>query len=210
MGTTPNYSWPYPESSDYVADGATAIENLADAVDTTVGDIDDKMGLILVGFYQLPGQVSSLTLTNVFSADYDSYLVIFNCDSANASHRNVYMQMGSTISGYLSSYTFAFFSGSMASDGSISPGTLLNTGFFLGTVRQSRGANFHATVHRPYRNTRTAGHCSYIYQYPNQYGGTGNTGYMLENTTSYTDLTILPDAGTVGAGSVRVYGYRYS
>lgn len=35
MGTTPNYSWPYPESSDYVADGATAIENLADAIDTT-------------------------------------------------------------------------------------------------------------------------------------------------------------------------------
>lgn len=35
-GTTPNYSWPYPESSDFVADGATAIENLADAIDTTV------------------------------------------------------------------------------------------------------------------------------------------------------------------------------
>lgn len=36
MGTTPNFSWPYPESSDYVADGATAIENLADAIDTTL------------------------------------------------------------------------------------------------------------------------------------------------------------------------------
>lgn len=32
-GTTPNNSWPYPESSDFVADGATAIENLADAID---------------------------------------------------------------------------------------------------------------------------------------------------------------------------------
>ncbi len=39
MGTTPNYSWPYPESSDYVADGATAIENLADAIDTTVANL---------------------------------------------------------------------------------------------------------------------------------------------------------------------------
>lgn len=36
MGTTANYSWPYPESSDYVADGATAIENLADAIDTSL------------------------------------------------------------------------------------------------------------------------------------------------------------------------------
>jgi len=32
-GTTSNNSWPYPESSDFVADGATAIENLADAID---------------------------------------------------------------------------------------------------------------------------------------------------------------------------------
>ena len=39
MGTTSNYSWPYPESSAYVADGATAIENLADAIDTTVSDL---------------------------------------------------------------------------------------------------------------------------------------------------------------------------
>jgi len=37
MGTTPNRSWPYPESSDFVADGATAIENLADAIDDSVG-----------------------------------------------------------------------------------------------------------------------------------------------------------------------------
>jgi hypothetical protein len=37
MGTTSNRGWPYPESSDYVADGATAIENLADAIDGSLG-----------------------------------------------------------------------------------------------------------------------------------------------------------------------------
>ena len=36
-GTTSNRSWPYPESSDFVADGATAIENLADAIDGSIG-----------------------------------------------------------------------------------------------------------------------------------------------------------------------------
>ena len=35
MGTTSNYSWPYPESTDPVADGATDIQALADAADTT-------------------------------------------------------------------------------------------------------------------------------------------------------------------------------
>ena len=34
--TTPNYSWPVPTSTDYVKDGATAIEALGDAIDATV------------------------------------------------------------------------------------------------------------------------------------------------------------------------------
>lgn len=38
MGTTANRGWPYPESSDFVADGATAIENLADAIDASLGE----------------------------------------------------------------------------------------------------------------------------------------------------------------------------
>lgn len=33
MGTTPNYSLPYPEGTDYVAQGAAAIEALADALE---------------------------------------------------------------------------------------------------------------------------------------------------------------------------------
>jgi hypothetical protein len=56
MGTTANYSWPYPESSDYVADGATAIENLADAVDTTVGGFGDYSN-----FTPLVGQGFNMT-----------------------------------------------------------------------------------------------------------------------------------------------------
>jgi hypothetical protein len=35
---TPNNSWPVPTSTDYVKDGATAIEALGDAIDTSVGE----------------------------------------------------------------------------------------------------------------------------------------------------------------------------
>ena len=34
--TTPNYGWPVPTSTDFVKDGATAIEALGDAIDATV------------------------------------------------------------------------------------------------------------------------------------------------------------------------------
>lgn len=51
--TTPNYGWPVPTSTDLVKDGATAIEALGDAIDSTL-------------FAQAPGLVK-LSTTN-FSA----------------------------------------------------------------------------------------------------------------------------------------------
>ena len=35
--TTPNYGWSVPTSTDYVKDGATAIETLGDAIDASFG-----------------------------------------------------------------------------------------------------------------------------------------------------------------------------
>lgn len=49
MGTTGNYLLPYPESSDYVADGATAIENLADAIDATLTNQSGGRNLLING-----------------------------------------------------------------------------------------------------------------------------------------------------------------
>ena len=52
--TTPNYGWPVPTSTDYVKDGATAIEALGDAIDATL--------------YAIPVQVLSTAKTDTFSA----------------------------------------------------------------------------------------------------------------------------------------------
>jgi hypothetical protein len=40
MGTTSNYSWPYPAATDPVADGAQNIEDLATDADTTVRSVE--------------------------------------------------------------------------------------------------------------------------------------------------------------------------
>jgi len=58
MGTTPTYSWPYPDDTDPVANGAQDIEDLALAVETTVSGL--TQGKIL--------QVVSTTKTDTFSA----------------------------------------------------------------------------------------------------------------------------------------------
>lgn len=57
MGTTPTYSWPYPEPTDPVANGAQDIEDLALAVESTVSGITG--GKIL--------QIVSTTKTDTFS-----------------------------------------------------------------------------------------------------------------------------------------------
>jgi hypothetical protein len=37
--TTPNFGWAVPTSTDYVKDGATAIETLGDAIDARLGNV---------------------------------------------------------------------------------------------------------------------------------------------------------------------------
>jgi hypothetical protein len=77
MGNTANNNWPYPESTDLVKDGATAIENLADAIDTTLG-VYANPGLVLLNTTSFSA-VSSVSLpANTFTATYDNYLIKFN------------------------------------------------------------------------------------------------------------------------------------
>jgi hypothetical protein len=40
MATSPHYSWPEPNDSDYVKNGADAMRDLGDAADATVYSID--------------------------------------------------------------------------------------------------------------------------------------------------------------------------
>lgn len=44
MGTTPNYNIPYPESTDFVAQGAAAMQAIADGFDTVVKNVEDMTG----------------------------------------------------------------------------------------------------------------------------------------------------------------------
>jgi hypothetical protein len=67
MGTTSN-GLPYPESTDYVTDGAQAIEALADGV-------NDKTGLWLIGTFS-NSNTTSLTMDSVFTSDFTNYRLV--------------------------------------------------------------------------------------------------------------------------------------
>jgi hypothetical protein len=74
--TTPNYGWPVPTSTDYVKDGATAIEALGDAIDATVFGLG---GPTWTNYTPTISATSgSITTTTVNSAKYaQSNKVVF-------------------------------------------------------------------------------------------------------------------------------------
>lgn len=43
MAISPNYGWPEPDDSDFVKDGALAIRDLGDGIDSTVFSIDGRV-----------------------------------------------------------------------------------------------------------------------------------------------------------------------
>lgn len=73
---TPNYSWPVPTSTDYVAQGAVAIEALGDAIDATVF-AGGGSGLVLLATSTFSAQ-TQVIIDNVFSATYNNYVFIFD------------------------------------------------------------------------------------------------------------------------------------
>ena len=85
MGTTTNNGWTYPESTDLVKDGATAIQTLADDIDTTLGVYaPSTSGLTLINTTSFSG-VSSQAVTSFASSTYKNYRIIVRwTQTANA------------------------------------------------------------------------------------------------------------------------------
>ena len=105
MGSTSNYSWPYPESSDFVADGATAIEDLADAVDQTLGgttfNVNTSTGRIGIGTVSPDNFVHvKASGTSVAPASVPSTHMII-ADAAGANDAGLAVYSSTTGVGYL-------------------------------------------------------------------------------------------------------------
>ena len=155
-------------------------------------------GLVLVKTQTIGSGVSSVTVSDVFSATYDNYLVTVNGGAATA-NVDLKLQLGSTATGY---YSFTIY-GSAASN-SVFGEAVNNQAFFnyFGNG-DTNGLSSHAIIQNPFlakytglMSTAARGNGSYY-----------STGGQLQNTTSYTSFTITPSTPTITGGTIRVYGY---
>jgi len=201
--TTPNYGWPVPTDTDYVKDGAAAIEALGDAIDATVFGLPAG-GLSLISTTTIGTAVSSVAVTGVFSATYDAYkIVVFGGFGSS---------MGSDLRLTFNNSAGAFYAtGGITAN--INAGTTLNnivnnssSGIVVGSVgTTSLLGNFDVVDPFPVSATHVSASSS-------SFGsGVGKLttiiGGIDTNVASQTGLTLAPSAGTLTGGKIHIYGY---
>jgi len=194
--TTPNYGWPVPTSTDYVKDGATAIEALGDAIDATVFGLGS--GMKLVKSQVIGSAVSSVTVTGAFSTTYENYKIIISGGVASV-ETSLRIQMGSAASGHYGGFVYTTATG----------GSLTSTGdnnttrwnYCGGT--NANGNNAVIELLAPFLSQNT-----YITAFPKYTNGYGTFNGVQIDSTSFTAFTLSPNSGTLTGGTIYVYGYQ--
>ena len=159
----------------------------------------NSVGLWLVKTQTVGSAVASVTVSDVFSSDYDNYKIIISGGAASTDV-GFYMRLGATVAGYYSVYIYTAYTGTTVAGFNASNSSEWNS---IGSS-SSAGHQVSIDLLNPFLAKRTS------------YGGfnqntTTNAGHVagyLANTTSYTGFTIIPTSGTLTGGTIKVYGYR--
>jgi hypothetical protein len=200
--TTPNFGWPVPTSTDYVKDGAVAIEALGDAIDATVFGLNPGLVYITSSTFTTQSQV---TFNSCFSATYNNYLVLFEGLVSTSIDIRLRMAASGTpasASNYIFSATQVTAGGGPSRVGSTSANYA-----YLGTVSTTR-SRFTLNITEPFLTQPT----TYNYQTTGMAAAdvwteAGGGGHTL--TTSYNGFQVFLNSGTM-SGTIRVYGYKNS
>jgi hypothetical protein len=197
--TTPNFGWPVPTSTDYVKDGATAIEALGDAIDATVFGLGAS-ALTLITSQTISSSVSAVNFDNCFTSTYQNYLIVLNVTVSGLTNITFkYRTSGSSIS---TDYT----NGSLAATTSASVGNYAGgetTAAFLGRTEASKKFVCSINVMNPLQTGSKQ-------QF---YTGVGDTSYYAgggynTNAGSMDGFSIIGFSNNLTAGTIRVYGLK--
>lgn len=158
-------------------------------------------GLVFIKHQNIGTNVSSVTVTNAFSGDFNAYRIILSGGASNSGDYGINMYLGSTRTGYY--YT----------------GTYLSYGNTSGWIGSANAAEYGAAgiastntlhadifVNGPNLAKNTFFQNTYIYNYPS--GGRAEMAGYLANNTQYTSFTLFMGGSTMTGGVIRVYGYR--
>jgi hypothetical protein len=161
----------------------------------------NKVGLWLVKSQTIGSAVSSIVVSDVFSADFNNYIITLS--GGQASTANVLqMTLGSTTTGYYDGERRITWANTTSDAGNINQSSWAKC--FRGQTTTLSGT---ILLFNPFATTNT------FYSGLNVFLDTTNgfanfSGGQLANTTSYTAFTLTTNTGTVTGGNVDVYGMR--
>ena len=145
--------------------------------------------------------VSLVTVTGVFSATYDNYLIKISGGVGSAT-ADFQLRIGNATSAY--NYTSIynnFTTSTVLGLASASQGEIRYIGGITTTNLQ-----MHCTVDSPFLTRPTIVHGSQVTATAT--GLTMETKAYLANNNSYADFNVAPSTGTLTGGTIRVYGYK--
>lgn len=202
--TTPNYGWPVPTSTDYVKDGATAIEALGDAIDATVFGLGSS-ALTLINTTTFSA-VASQSVNTVFSSTYQNYVVQLNLDSVSATG---YQQLRMRVSGADNTTSNYYWSGMYNTSGTTTPageGGSAATSFTYSYLESTGNSSMTISIASPFETKKTT-YSNISPRWSGSVSLVNLNGGAFNATTSFDGFTIFPASGTI-TGTVRVYGVK--
>jgi hypothetical protein len=201
--TTPNYGWDVPTSTDYVKDGATAIETLGDDIDASMFTAlaGKKSGLIQLTNTTFSAS-SAVNFTNFFSSSYIRYRLMFNL--YGSSNNDLYIRFRENTTDKATTYDSVHVIGNSNATASAYAG--LNNTFIYG--RQHTTSSTAQTVASLdiFRPAATNGQLTGLV-----YNGLNLNIAAISGTnasmTNFTGISIIPAGGTI-TGSASLYAYQ--
>jgi hypothetical protein len=201
MAQTTNYNFEIPDDTDLVKDGALAMRDLGQDVDTQLFTAlgGDYPGLRLIKSQAIGSGVSSVTVTGAFSATYENYKIVVS-GGVSSTAQEISMALGSEVSQYfgvLNIINYASNVNTIATNNNSAKWTWIGEGNTSNNL-------CNIDVLNPFASKWTS--------YQGGYMGTNNAGVVngvQKSTTSFTAFTISV-AGTLTGGTIYVYGYGAS
>jgi len=171
------------------------------------GDVLNASDMNAVGLWLIRSQtvgsgVGSVTLSNVFSADYDNYRIIYSggtLSTADTLPIQLQNSGGTSTTQYYTAYSGLVWTSGAAATYRDNNGP----SWFVGGGGDTGYVNICVDILQPFGTRFTTINGTYI--------GTDNAGAFAgihRVSASYTNLVIDPATATMTGGTIRVYGYR--
>jgi hypothetical protein len=159
-------------------------------------------GLTLVKTQTIGSAVSSVTVTDAFSATYDNYLIIVS-DGTGSANGEARLTLGATTTNYYMSGAY----NPMYNTNNAQINTN-NGSYWESTYFTSQGHSGHINLQRPFLSKTTTFQSQLIATKSDSFRA--DYAGFLDDTTSYTAFTLTASTGTMTGGQIRVYGYQNS